>query len=316
MANFPAYPTRARNAFSRESYRPPRPAADPRPRARHAGRAAGRTSAAPSATAPLASVQPVQARHARVRSAGASARRTRGSTVPVGRIAVRAVLAVALLVVVGAVAFYGARGWSLYQEAAARTTPEEMAAAVRAVPGYTGIDQLPQTYLDAVVAVEDHRFYRHPGFDAIATTRALANDLRALSVVEGGSTITQQLAKNQFFTQDQTIERKVAEVLMAFDLERHFSKQEILELYVNSIYFGDGLYGVAAASEGYFGKAPSQLTDYEATMLAGIPNAPSAYAPTANPDLAAQRQEQVLEKMEEYRMVDSAEADAIRAEAA
>ena len=141
-------------------------------------------------------------------------------------------------------------------------------------------------------------FTSTPGFDILATGRALANDIRAGAIVEGGSTITQQLAKNEYFTQEQTIERKIAEIFMAFDIERHFSKDEILELYVNSIYFGDGYYGIGQAGQGYFGKSASDLTDYEATMLAGTPNAPSAYAPTVNPDLAAaQRQRQVLDKM-------------------
>ena len=175
-----------------------------------------------------------------------------------------------------------------------------MAASIESREGFTPIDQLPSLYLQSVVAVEDHRFFAHPGFDAIATGRALVNDLKAGAIVEGGSTITQQLAKNQFFTQEQTLERKVAEVFMALNIERHFSKSEILELYVNSIYFGDGYEGVGEASQGYFGKAPSSLTDYEATLLAGVPNAPSVYAPTQNPDLAHQRQCQVLEKLVAY----------------
>ena len=102
--------------------------------------------------------------------------------------------------------------------------------------------------------------------------------------MEGGSTITQQLAKNLYFSQEKEMTRKVAEMFMAFDLERHYSKEEILELYVNTIYFGNGYYSVAEASEGYFGKAPSEMTEYESTLLAGIPNAPSVYALTANPD--------------------------------
>ena len=125
-----------------------------------------------------------------------------------------------------------------------------MAASIESREGFTPIDQLPSLYLQSVVAVEDHRFFAHPGFDAIATGRALVNDLKAGAIVEGGSTITQQLAKNQFFTQEQTLERKVAEVFMALNIERHFSKSEILELYVNSIYFGDGYEGVGRGQPG------------------------------------------------------------------
>lgn len=211
-------------------------------------------------------------------------------------------------------AYFVARGFGLYQDALAAKSLDEMAASIEGREGFTPIDQLPDIYLQAVVAVEDHRFYAHPGFDVIATGRALVNDIKAGAIVEGGSTITQQLAKNQFFTQEQTLERKVAEVFMAFTMERHFSKREILELYVNSIYFGEGYEGIGEASQGYFGKAPSDLTDYEATLLAGIPNAPSAYALTQNPDLARQRQSQVLEKLVAHDYLSFADAQRIGAQ--
>lgn len=210
-----------------------------------------------------------------------------------------------------AVAFYVSRGYTMYSEALEATSLDTVVASIEAAPGYTPIDELPQRYLDAVIAVEDHRFYLHPGFDVIATTRALVNDLKAGAFVEGGSTITQQLAKNQYFTQDREIDRKVAEVFMAFTIEANLPKDKILELYVNSIYFGDGYYGIRDASMGYFGKEPSELTDYEATLLAGIPNAPSVYAPTANPELAAERQQQVLRQMVEYKMLTPQESQEI-----
>ena len=223
----------------------------------------------------------------------------------------RAVAVAALILAFACCAYFGTRGYELYQDAAASMTLAEMAADIEGTPGYTPIENLPATYLDAVVAVEDKRFYQHPGFDVLATGRALVNDIRAGAIVEGGSTITQQLAKNEYFFQEQTIERKIAEIFMAFDIERHFSKDEILELYVNSIYFGDGYYGIGQAAQGYFGKSASSLTDYEATMLAGTPNAPSAYAPTVNPDLAVQRQRQVLDKMVENDLITQDEADSI-----
>ena len=166
------------------------------------------------------------------------------------------------------------------------------------------------------MAVEDHRFYAHPGFDVIATGRALVNDLKAGAIVEGGSTITQQLAKNQYFTQEQTVERKVAEVFMALTMEQRFTKREILELYVNSIYFGDGYEGIGNASVGYFGKEPGALDAGECTLLAGIPNAPSAYALSENPDLARQRQCQVLKKLVAYDYLDEADARRIGAQGA
>lgn len=118
-------------------------------------------------------------------------------------------------------------------------------------------DELPRLYRDAVVAVEDHRFYSHGGVDFIALCRALWNDVCAGAFVEGGSTITQQLAKNLYFTQEKVLTRKAAEAFMAWAIEKQYTKDEILELYVNSIYFGSGYYNVRQASEGYFGKAPA-----------------------------------------------------------
>ena len=115
--------------------------------------------------------------------------------------------------------------------------------------------------------------------------------------MEGGSTITQQLAKNQYFTQDKKIVRKIAEMFMAFKMESVLDKDKILELYVNSIFFGNNYYCVADASQGYFGKAPSEMNFDECTLLAGIPNAPTNYNPLASAELAKQRQAQVIEKM-------------------
>ena len=232
---------------------------------------------------------------------------------PVARLVGNLLIFVIVLVALAAT-FFVARGFNQYREALAALPLDEMEQRIESASGFTPIQELPDLYLQAVVAVEDHRFYAHPGFDVIATGRALVNDLKAGAIVEGGSTITQQLAKNQFFTQEQTLERKVAEVFMALNIERHFSKSEILELYVNSIYFGDGYEGVGEASQGYFGKAPSSLTDYEATLLAGVPNAPSVYAPTQNPDLAHQRQCQVLEKLVAYDYLSFTDAQRIGAQ--
>lgn len=171
----------------------------------------------------------------------------------IGRLALAALILVVLVEV-----YFLARGFNLYREAIEEAGLDEMAASIQSSESFTPIDELPDLYLQAVVAVEDHRFYAHPGFDAIATARALMNDLKAGAIVEGGSTITQQLAKNQYFTQEQTVERKIAEVFMALTMEQHFSKRTILELYVNSIYFGDGYEGIGSASWGYFGKAPQR----------------------------------------------------------
>ena len=230
------------------------------------------------------------------------------------RTLVKWLLIVLLACLVGICVLFGMRGYALYDQARDRESVAEMAEGIRSGEAYVDLEDLPRTYLDAVVSAEDHRFYRHPGFDVLATARALCNDIRAGAIVEGGSTITQQLAKNEFFTQEQVIERKVAEVLMAFDIERQLTKEDILGLYVNSIYFGDGYYGIGSACAGYLGKAPAEMADWESVLLAGVPNAPSAYAPTLNFDLACQRQRHVLARMVKYGALKQEQADAIVAQ--
>lgn len=198
------------------------------------------------------------------------------------------------LVVGGMLTF---QGYTQYREALQGKSVEQMQAEIEAVDNYTTLDSLPQTYIDAVLAVEDKRFYDHPGIDPIAIGRALINDIKAGAYVEGGSTITQQLAKNQYFTQDKKLVRKIAEMFMAFKIESVLSKDKILELYVNSIFFGNNYYCVADASLGYFGKLPSDMNFDECTLLAGVPNAPTNYNPVASPELAQERKAQVIEKM-------------------
>lgn len=214
----------------------------------------------------------------------------------------------ACVLAVGGVAL---RGYCLYTAALEGLPLQAAARQVREQAGFTPISQLPQTYLTAVVSAEDHRFYEHNGIDLIAIGRALYNDLRTLSLAEGGSTITQQLAKNLYFTQEKEFTRKAAEVFMAWKLEHDFSKEEILELYVNSIYFGSGCYTVGDASRAYFGKAPADMDDGECTLLAGIPNAPGVYDLNVNPGLARQRQRQVVELMVEYGGFTRSRADRI-----
>ena len=225
--------------------------------------------------------------------------------------AIRNCLLVLLLAAACGAGYMAWQGYSLYAGALEEKPLEQRVAEQRAQPGYTALADLPGTYLKAVIAVEDHRFYEHGGIDLLAMGRALWNDLRTWSFAEGGSTITQQLAKNLCFSQEKSIVRKAAEVFAAWDLERRYSKDEILELYVNSIYFGSGCYNVGSASETYFGKEPKDMTDSECTMLAGIPNAPSVYDPTANPDLALQRQRQVVERMVAEEFLTDGQAAAI-----
>lgn len=191
-------------------------------------------------------------------------------------------------------------GYNMYKEAIQEMPIQEKVEEIRQKENYTKLSELPQIYINAVISVEDHRFYEHPGIDIIAIGRAIINDIKAMSFVEGGSTITQQIAKNEYFTQEKKFTRKVAEVFVAFELEKQYTKNEILELYINTIYFGNGYYNIKDAAKGYFEKSITNLSDSECIMLAGIPNAPSVYAPTQNPELAKQRQKQVAEKMVKY----------------
>ncbi len=176
---------------------------------------------------------------------------------------------------------------------------------------FTPFDQLPQNYIHAVIAVEDHRYYHHGAIDPIGIARAFYTNIRDGEFDEGGSTITQQVAKNIVFNQDKNILRKLGEIFAAYDLEKNYSKDEIFALYVNSSYFGDGYYSIYEASQGYYQKSPKDLTLSEASMLAGVPNAPSVYAPTVNPDLAKKRQKHVLNKMVDYEYITREEANAV-----
>ena len=176
---------------------------------------------------------------------------------------------------------------------------------------FVPFDELPKNYLNAVVAVEDHRFYEHGPIDLIAIARAIWVNISNFELREGGSTITQQLAKNVVLSQEETASRKLGEIICAFDIEKNYSKDEILTLYVNTCYFGEGYYGIYEASKGYYNKEPKDLNLDEASMLAGVPNAPSVYAPTVNPDLAKKRQGHVLDKMVEYGYISQEEANSI-----
>ena len=162
---------------------------------------------------------------------------------------------------------------------------------------YVTIDEMPDSLLDAIVAVEDSRFYSHHGFDPEAIARATLVNLQYGRIEEGASTITQQLAKNLFLSDEQSLDRKLEEALLSLDLEMHYSKDEILELYLNTIYFGSGFYGIHEASVGYFGREPHELNLPETSMLAGIPNAPSVYSPYVDFMLAKKRQIVVLDAM-------------------
>ncbi len=162
---------------------------------------------------------------------------------------------------------------------------------------YVTIDKIPDNLKQAIVAVEDNRFYSHHGFDIEGIARASLVNLQYGRIEEGASTITQQLVKNLFLTQDQTFDRKAEELLLALDMEARYSKDEILELYLNTIYFGSNYYGIRQASIGYFGKEPSKLILPESAMIAGLPNAPSLYSPYVDFMMSKKRQIIVLDSM-------------------
>ena len=194
-------------------------------------------------------------------------------------------------------------GYSTYNQAVKEKPLLSRIEEITNKENYTKIDDLSKNYVNAVIAAEDHRFYKHNGVDLISTVKAIFTNVKASSYVTGGSSITQQLAKNMYFSQEKKMVRKIAEMFMAYNLEKNLSKNEILELYINNIYYGSGYYSVYSASMGYFNKKPSELTLDEASLLAGIPNAPSIYSLDVNPTLARQRQKQVISAMKEYNYI-------------
>ena len=179
--------------------------------------------------------------------------------------------------------------------------------------GYVTLDGISPVLVDAVIAIEDRRFFGHWGFDPLALARATRANWRAGRVVQGGSTITQQLAKLAFLTPARTLERKVQEMLLAFWLELRFEKTEILASYLNRAYFGAGAYGIATAARRYFGTSPARLTLAQSAMLAGLLRAPSRLAPTRHPDRARARADVVLRAMVASGRIEAADAEAARA---
>ncbi len=174
------------------------------------------------------------------------------------------------------------------------------------------LDQVPRHLVRAFLAIEDHRFFQHIGINVGRILKALAVDIVERRIVEGGSTITQQLAKMLFLTPERTVRRKVREALLALEIERRYTKREILEFYLNQIYLGNGAYGVASAAQVYFGKPVEEVTLAEAALLAALPKAPSRYDPFRNPDRARSRRDLVLRRMESLGWASPQEAQAAR----
>ena len=214
-----------------------------------------------------------------------------------------------IIIVVGVVFF---NGHKLYKNTLNNLSLSDKIAEIKSKDTYVSLKEVPDYYINAIIAVEDHRFKEHGPVDYIAIIRAIISNIHAKEFNEGGSTITQQVAKNLYFIgESDVVSRKIAEILVSIDLEKQYSKDDILEFYINTIYFGEGYYGIREASNGYYKKEPIDLSLYEATILAGVPNAPSVYAPTINPDLAKSRQGKVLSSMVEYGYLTQEEANEV-----
>ena len=217
--------------------------------------------------------------------------------------AIKKLFSLIILVILMIITLIGYKGYKMYKNAITNTPINEKIKEIKNIENYTTLDNITKDLIDAVIAVEDHRFYEHKGIDLISTTKAIFTNIKQKELVTGGSSITQQLAKNMYFSQEKTFSRKFAEIFIVSYLEENLTKDEILELYLNTIYYGNGYYGIGDASYGYFNESPKQLTFNEATILAGLPNAPSAYSLTEHQDLAKKRQKQVLESMVKYKYI-------------
>lgn len=221
-----------------------------------------------------------------------------------------------LLAVLIAGGFIIYQGHEVYKSTISVVSISDSIEKLKQDSSYVSLNEVTVDYKNAVVSVEDHRFYDHGPIDLIAIARAIYTNISQKALLEGGSTITQQVAKNLYFMSNDVnpAYRKIAEIFIAYDLEDNYKKDEILEFYINSIYFGNGYYGIEEACNGYLEKNAKDMTLYEATMMAGIPNAPSVYAPTANLDLTLSRQRKVIDSMVENGYLTQEQADLLIAE--
>ncbi|OON97226.1 MAG: hypothetical protein ATN32_05745 [Candidatus Epulonipiscium fishelsonii] len=208
---------------------------------------------------------------------------------------------ISVIFLIGGILIY--RGYSQYKEVISEKPVLELVEEIKGMhPTYTKYQDMSPNFIEAIIAIEDRRFRRHMGFDPISIVRASIVNLVENRIVQGGSTITQQLAKNIYFSSDQTFIRKIAEVFMALKIEALLTKEEILELYANVIYLGKGYYGISQASHGYFNKSPNDLTVSEAAYIAGLPQAPSVYS--ENEKLGKIRQQEVLDALQDIGYID------------
>jgi 1A family penicillin-binding protein len=178
---------------------------------------------------------------------------------------------------------------------------------------WVSIDRIPAFLQKAVVAIEDSRFYEHGGIDVRGIARALVKDVVKGKLAEGGSTITQQLIKNRYLSGEKTLDRKIREAQLAIEFERKYSKKQILEMYLNEIYYGNGAWGIVQAARLYFDKNPEELTDAESSLLAGVPKSPARYNPLGKPAKVTGRRDVVLKRMVELNMITRKQQKQLRA---
>jgi len=214
-----------------------------------------------------------------------------------------------LILLVGG--YFVSQGYIMYKEAIEAVSLEEKIKNIKADEDYVTIDEVAINFKDAIISIEDKRFYEHFGVDIYSIFRALIKNFQEKDITGGGSTITQQFARNMYFTQEQKLARKVAEVFVALDLEANYEKDDIVEMYINVIYFGDGYNGIKEASIGYFDKNPIELDLYESSLLAAIPNAPSIYQLSNKNKYTYIRQKLVLNSMKDNRNITSEELEEV-----
>ncbi|MGN1344330.1 MAG: transglycosylase domain-containing protein [Traorella sp.] len=200
-------------------------------------------------------------------------------------------------------------GYLEYRYALSDSSLEDKVSEIQSKDDYVVIEDISEYLLQATVSMEDQRFYKHDGIDFIAYGRIIYVFVTSGQISGGGSTITQQLAKNMYFGYEPSLIRKIAELFMSHDLEKKYSKDEILEIYVNIINYGDNHMGIYQASQGYFHKEPKKLSFNEATLLAGIPQSPSYYQLSNHADNAYKRQKAVINMLIETNIYTQEEVD-------
>lgn len=220
-------------------------------------------------------------------------------------------LGIIIILGIAVAGYFGLEGYNRYKEAITELPLSIAISNIQSDPNYVSYEQIDTDFVDALVAIEDHRFFERKGIDIVAIGRAFVSNLVSKEIQQGGSTITQQVAKNIYFSNKPSFTRKIAEIFFVWDLEKEYTKEEIFAMYANIIYYGDGYYGVKQASNGYFNTEPDDLTLYEASLLAGFPQSPSRYQLSNGYELINKRQRQILKAMVDYGYINQSEMDEV-----